>query len=154
MAAVWIRPIGLSKKGLRGTKGCEHWPYFKMGITQFHSSLETQRQIVGARESLNGQKNIAQGKVKNGEKSLWGQRLTRPVPNGCCRSAFWLGGKTQKFSGSPRMSFINIALALYLKLTSMLFVRSSWKSFPASRSLFSLIFGVQEGKSPYKTLTV
>ena len=27
-------------------------------------------------------------KVKNGEKSPWGQCLTRPVPNGRCRSAF------------------------------------------------------------------
>ena len=55
---------------------------------------------MGARESLNRRKNIAQRKVKNYEKSLWGQCLTRPVPNGCCRSAFWLGGKTQKFSGT------------------------------------------------------
>ena len=27
-------------------------------------------------------------KVKNGEKSPWGQCLTRPVPNGCRRSGF------------------------------------------------------------------
>ena len=46
------------------------------------SSSETQGQIVGARESLNGQENMAQRKVKNGEKSPWGQCLTRPVPNG------------------------------------------------------------------------
>ena len=68
-------------------------------------SSETQGQIVGARESLNGQKNMARRKVKNGERSPWGQCLTRPVPNGRRRSAFWLGRKTQKFSApeSPRM---------------------------------------------------
>ena len=33
------------------------------------SSSETQGQIVGARESLDGRKNVARRKVKNGEKS-------------------------------------------------------------------------------------
>ena len=50
-------------------------------------------QIVGARESLNGRKNKARRKVKNGEKtqkSPWGQWLRRPVPNGRRRSDFWL----------------------------------------------------------------
>ena len=51
---------------------------------------ETQGQIVGARESLNGRKNMARRKVKNGGKSLWGQCLTRPVPNDRRRSGFWL----------------------------------------------------------------
>ena len=37
---------------------------------------------MGARESLNGLENMARRKVKNGEKSPWGQCLTRPVPNG------------------------------------------------------------------------
>ena len=64
------------------------------------TSSETQGQIVGARESLNGRKNMARRKVKNGEKSPWGQCLTRPVPNGRRRSAFWLGRKTQTFSGT------------------------------------------------------
>ena len=32
---------------------------------------ETQGQIVGARESLNGRENMARRKVKNGEKSPW-----------------------------------------------------------------------------------
>ena len=50
------------------------------------SSSETQGQIVGARENLNGRKNMARRKVKNGEKSPWGQCLTRPVPNGRRRS--------------------------------------------------------------------
>jgi len=39
-------------------------------------SSETQGQIVGAREILNGRKNMARRKVKNGEKSPWGQCLT------------------------------------------------------------------------------
>ena len=52
------------------------------------ASSETQGQIEGARESLNGRKNMARRKVKNGEKSPWGQCLTRPVPNGRRRSAF------------------------------------------------------------------
>ena len=56
----------------------------------FCSSLETQGQIVGARESLNGRKNMARRKVKNGEKSPWGQCLAKPVPNGRCHSDFWL----------------------------------------------------------------
>jgi len=51
-------------------------------------SSETQGQIVGAKESLNGRKNMARRKVKNGEKSPWGQCLTRPVPNGRRRSDF------------------------------------------------------------------
>ena len=67
-------------------------------------SSETKGQIVGARESLNGRKNMARRKVKNGEKSPWGQCLTRPVPNGRRRSAFWLGRKTQKFSGTNQKS--------------------------------------------------
>ena len=46
------------------------------------TSLETQGQIVGARESLNERKNKARRKAKNSEKSPWGQCLTRPVPNG------------------------------------------------------------------------
>ena len=53
-----------------------------------HPSSETQGQIVGARESLDGRKNKARTKVKNGEKSPWGQCLTGPVPNGRHRSGF------------------------------------------------------------------
>ena len=58
--------------------------------TRADSSSETQGQIVGTRESLNGRENMARRKVKNGEKSPWGQCLTRPVPNGRRRSGFWL----------------------------------------------------------------
>ena len=72
-----------------------HFPY-----GEENASSETQGQIVGTRKSLNGRKNMARRKVKNGEKSPWGQCLTRPVPNGRRRSAFWLGRKTQKFSGT------------------------------------------------------
>ena len=54
----------------------------------YGASSETLGQIVGARESLNGQKNMARRKVKSGEKSPWGQCLTRPVPNGRRRSDF------------------------------------------------------------------
>ena len=53
-------------------------------------SSETQGQKVGARESLNGRENMTRRIVKNGEKSLWGQCLTRPVPNGRRRPGFWL----------------------------------------------------------------
>ena len=35
-------------------------------------------------------------KVKSGERSPWGQCLTRPVPNGCRRSGFWFSGTNQK----------------------------------------------------------
>ena len=52
------------------------------------SSSETQGQIVGTRESLHGWENVARRKVKNGEKSPWGQCLTRPVPNGRRCSGF------------------------------------------------------------------
>ena len=52
------------------------------------SSSETEGQIVGTRESLNGPKNMARRKVKKGEKSPWGQCLTRPVTNGRRRSGF------------------------------------------------------------------
>ena len=69
-------------------------------VVRFVSSSETQGQIVRARESLNGRENMARRKEKNGQKSPWGQCLTRPVPNGRRRSAFWLGRKTQKFSGT------------------------------------------------------
>ena len=55
-----------------------------------YTSSETQGQIVGTRESLNGWKNVARRKEKNGEKSPWGQCLTRPVPDGRRRSGFWL----------------------------------------------------------------
>ena len=55
---------------------------------KYDPSLETQGQIVGAKESLNGRKNKARRKVKKGEKSPWEQCLTRPVPNGRRRSGF------------------------------------------------------------------
>ena len=54
--------------------------------------------------SLYGWKNMARRKVKNGEKSGWGQCLTRPVPNCRRHSALWLGRKTQKFSCTHQKS--------------------------------------------------
>ena len=54
------------------------------------TSSETQGQIAGGRESLNGWENMARRKVKKGQKSPWGQCLTRPVPNGRRRPGFWL----------------------------------------------------------------
>ena len=39
--------------------------------TEASASSETQGQIVGTRESLNGRKNVARRKAKNGEKSPW-----------------------------------------------------------------------------------
>ena len=68
------------------------------------SSSETQGEIVVARESLNRWKNMVRRKVKNSEKSPWGQCLTRPVPNGHRHSAFWLCRKTQTLS--PFFTFL------------------------------------------------
>ena len=74
----------------------KRWKKLKLGeIKEWMQALkrtssETQGQIVRARESLNGMKNMARRKVKNGEKSPWGQCLIRPVPNGRRRSGFWL----------------------------------------------------------------
>ena len=62
-------------------------------------------QIVRARESLNGRENMARRKVKNGEKSPWGQCLTRPVPNGRRRSGFWLVPEKHKFSSFRSLLF-------------------------------------------------
>ena len=77
---------------------CAWWACDVMNGT--FASSETQRQIVGARESLNGRINMARRKVKNGEKSPWGQCLTRPVPNGHRRSGFWLVPENLCFSGT------------------------------------------------------
>ena len=40
------------------------------------------------KKSKRAEKYMARRKVKNGEKSPWGQCLTRPVPNGRRRSGF------------------------------------------------------------------
>ena len=49
---------------------------YKSPNSPLATSSETQRQIVGVRESLNGRKNVAQRKVKNGEKSPWGHAMS------------------------------------------------------------------------------
>ena len=59
-------------------------------LTRHNPSSETYGQIVEARESLNRRKNMARRKVKEVEKSPWGQCLTRPVPNGYSHSGCWL----------------------------------------------------------------
>ena len=61
---------------------------FLTGQSQRIPSSETQGQIMEPRESLNGRENMARRKVKNGQKSHWGQSLTRPVPDGHRRSGF------------------------------------------------------------------
>ena len=58
------------------------------------------------------EKYMARRKVKNGEKSPWGQCLTRPVPNGRRRSGFWLVPENLCFSG-------NLAIFLSLIYTKM-----------------------------------
>ena len=42
----------------------------------------------GEGNSKRAKKYMKRRKVKNGEKSPWGECLTRPVPNGRCRSGF------------------------------------------------------------------
>ena len=49
------------------------------------ASSETQRQIVGARESLNGRKKWREQKSRTGGEP-WGQCFTRPVPDSQGRS--------------------------------------------------------------------
>ena len=57
------------------------------------------------------------GTKKSAEKSPWRQCLTRPVPNGRRRSAFWLSRKTQKFPGTNH----NIPQCSELKLLGVIF---------------------------------
>ena len=80
----------MRNQGIKRTLEKDPLCFFKR-IGYASPSSETQGQIVGARESLNERKNLAQRrKVKNGEKSPWGQRLTRPVSNGRRHPGFWL----------------------------------------------------------------
>ena len=51
-------------------------PGVELNKVNLSPSSETQGQIVGTRESLNGRKNVARRKVKNGETSPWRQCLT------------------------------------------------------------------------------
>ena len=81
-----------------------------------HSSSETQGQKAGARKSLSGRENIARRKVKKGEKSPWGQCLTRPVPNGRRLSGFSarldFPSPPVSAPGSPRMAPVRSSLSL------------------------------------------
>ena len=74
-----------------GLKGLMTAVTISLGLRPFSlmfTILGDPGQIVGARGSLNGWKNMVRRKVKNGKKSPWGQCLTRPVPNGRRSSAF------------------------------------------------------------------
>ena len=77
----WQRPINVSV-GMHFKQSFFFVYYVKNKEFIINPSSETQGQIVGKREALNGRENVARRKVKNGEKSPWGQCLTRPVPNG------------------------------------------------------------------------
>ena len=60
-------------------------------FSTFRTSSETQGQLVGAGKSLKtGEKKFGRRKVKNEEKSPWGQCFNGPVPNGHASSGFWL----------------------------------------------------------------
>ena len=107
-ADLW-RPV-LGRDPMMGNS-CQGPPPHTVGN---HSSSETQAQIVGARESLNGRKNRAQRKVKNGEKSPWGQCLTRPVPNGHPRSDFWL--MPENFNNNNNIIIIIIIITIYYNI--------------------------------------
>ena len=73
-------------------KAYAYWKQMQGNLySRWEPSSETQGQIVGARESLNRRKIWRKRQVKNGQKSPWGQCLTRPVPNGRRRSGFWSG---------------------------------------------------------------
>ena len=50
---------------------------------------------------------MARRKVKNSEKSPWGQCLTRPVPNGRRRSDFWLVPENFSVFLHQRIQWIN-----------------------------------------------
>ena len=97
--------------------------YFKKlcePLTRITSS-ETQGQIKGTRESLNGRKNVARRKVKNGEKSPWGQCLTRPVPNGRCRSGGGDHGPNRRWNLKKgriylKLNIINSVACLWISL--------------------------------------
>ena len=67
--------------------------YSIKAIFQAYKYLEDQSQRIledpGADNGGEGKsKRVEKYKVKNGEKSPWGQCLTRPVPNGLRRSGF------------------------------------------------------------------
>ena len=74
---------------------------WQMSQRQFASILGDPGADSGDEEkSKRAEKYMARRKVKNGEKSLWGQCLTRPVPNGRRRSGFRLVPEKHKFSGT------------------------------------------------------
>ena len=70
----------------------------------FLTSSETQGQIKGARESLNGRENVARRKGKNGEKSSSRRSLLFFVPHLLGRLDFL--SSPLSAPGSPRMMFL------------------------------------------------
>ena len=52
---------------------------------------------------------MARRKVMNGEKSPWGQRLTRPVPNGRRRSGIWLVPENLCMHVASKSDRVNLA---------------------------------------------
>ena len=72
----WLdfRIIYLPKRGYR-LQNSPYFCVFKYTWAVKQTSSETQGQIVGARESLNGRKNKVRRKEKNGEKSSSGRSL-------------------------------------------------------------------------------
>ena len=74
----------------------------------YFSSSETQGQIVGASESLNGRKNMARRKVKNGGKSPWGQCVFLPNQKAERRRPFGSGLVKHCLQGlfSPFFTFL------------------------------------------------
>ena len=73
--------IVLSAKGISHHGGCAIVQVLVLRYNQSaNASSETQGQIVGARESLNGWKNVARRKVQNGAKSSSRRSLLFLVP--------------------------------------------------------------------------
>ena len=86
--------VKLCRNDLKGNKN-----YFEVGRFELLGVQVTEGKITvilgdpGAdsgdeEKSKRVEKYMARRKVKNGEKSPWGQCLTRPVPNSCCHSGF------------------------------------------------------------------
>ena len=106
-------------------------------------------------KSKRAEKYMARRKVKNGEKSPWGQCLTRPVPNGHRRSGFWLVPEKHKFSarlnfsssplsapGTPRMIVLQYDVKAKCRLISRKF--SGMKFFHPSVCLTVCIRSINQ----------
>ena len=82
--------------------------------TRENASSETQGQIVGTRESLNGRENVARRKVKNGEKSRPGdnvlpdqfQTVAAVLPSDWCQKSTGLLAPIRSQNGSDRLELV------------------------------------------------